>query len=103
MAFERLQPGAANGFNEPAELWVEIGRAWAERADVYDTERIAAGDEYSSLRARFFVRSSALTRGLSSMDRLLADGRQWEIRGVKEAKGKRHELIEITAVTRSGG
>lgn len=100
--FERNAEGAVNGFNESSDGWGKLCNAWAKRVDISDKERIATGAEASTLVARFTVRSTPKTRGLTTDDRLICDGATWNIRGVKEARGGRNRFIEVTAESVSG-
>ncbi|WP_138423717.1 phage head completion protein [Maritimibacter alexandrii] len=73
--------------------------AWAARMDLSDAERLKAGIEDGFLRTRWTVRSNAKTRSITAGDMMIADGRNWDIKGVKEAGGSgRHRYLEITAV-----
>ncbi len=98
ITIERLTEGAANGFNEPAETWAEIAQEWAKKTDVSDGEKVTAGNTYSARLSRFVVRSNAVTRTVTSEDRLSYDG-VWDVKGVKELD--RNRFIEITAQKRS--
>jgi SPP1 family predicted phage head-tail adaptor len=88
-------------FNEPVETWTEIANLWARRRDASDSQKIeymAAGQVGSFTVARFTVRSSAITRTITPVDRLTHEGKVWQIRGVKEADEGRRRFIEITAL-----
>lgn len=73
----------------------------AERKDVSDGERFAAGQVGASLMTRFVVLSDADTRGVTPVYRLTHDGATWNILGTKETKDGRNHFIEITAVRRA--
>lgn len=68
-------------------------------ADVKDSERFAAGQVNVALETRFTVRSSSFTRGILATDRLKLEGQTFEIKGIKEAQGRR-QLIELTCARR---
>lgn len=103
VTFERITPGAANGFNEPTEVWETLCQAWAKRMDVSDSEKVQAGEEGNALVARFRVRSTAKTRSLTGDDRMVLDG-VWNIKGAKEVSGAgRRRQIEVTAVRDNDG
>jgi SPP1 family predicted phage head-tail adaptor len=72
---------------------------WAHRRDVSDGERWRAGEVQAHITARFRVRSSAFTRDLSPKDRLICEGRVYDISGIKELDRRR--TLEITAAARS--
>lgn len=85
-----------NGLN--TELtWGDHGAPiWASFLPVSDAERWSAGQMTATTMARFQVRSSAFTRGVDAKDRLMHDGREYEIIGAKPIGRRR--FIEITAV-----
>ena len=77
---------------------MDYATRWAERNDLSDGERVAAGQVGSYLMSRFKIRSDSQTRTVTAKDRLSHDDAFWNIKGVKEAKGGRSRFIEITAV-----
>lgn len=84
-----------DGFGQ-AETWADHGSPiWASRRDVSDAEKAGAGQVSATVMARFQVRASTFTRGLNPKDRLICDGREFEVMGLKEAIDP--GLIEITA------
>lgn len=83
------------GYTETATT---LGKVWASRKDVSDAEKAAAGTVEGTVRARFIVRSSSLTRGLKPKDRLTEGGLVFEIVGVKQVG--RRDMLEITAEAR---
>jgi len=83
------------------EVWSDHGtKQWASKKDVSDGERMAAGWVEASVVSRFLVRWSAFTRGITPKDRLVCEGLEMEILGIKEAGG-RHRWLEITATGRN--
>lgn len=81
------------------ESWADYGAPiWAARKDVSDGERAAAGWIEATSVARFTVRSSTFTRGLTPKDRIAAEGRGYDIQGIKELG--RRDWLEITAIAR---
>jgi head-tail adaptor len=83
------------------ETWGDHGAAvWGSRADLRDSEKIAAGQVMATLASRFVVRASDFTRAITPKDRFACDGREWEVVGVKEGPGRR-QWIEITATSRA--
>lgn len=86
--------------NEPVENWGDIATVWARRRDASDSQKIeyiAAGQVGAFIVARFTIRSSVVARSVTPVDRILHDGKVWDIKGVKEADEGRHRFIEITA------
>lgn len=87
---------APNEFNEPVMTWADFKTVRAMRRDVSDGEKLAAGQIGSSLQSRFTVRSSTETRTVTPSDRLVHEGENWNIHGVKEANEGRFRFIELT-------
>jgi SPP1 family predicted phage head-tail adaptor len=90
-----------NELNEPVETWTDFISYRAQRKDVSDGEKFAAGTVGSSLRSRFVIRSTADSRTVTPLDRLVHDGDIWNIDGVKQSDQGRDRFIEITAVCRA--
>ena len=86
----QMTPGAA----------VTLCTVWAARRDISDGERFKAGEKAAEMVARFVVRSTADTRGITAKDTLKSDaGTELEIIGVKAVQES--ALIEITTAARS--
>jgi len=81
------------------EAWADLGTVWASRKDVSDGEKAAAGTMQAVVVARFVVRSSTFSRGLTPKDRLTEGGRTFQITGIKEMG--RRDFLEITAEARA--
>ena len=80
--------------------WADYGPpVWAERRFVSDREQIAAAQVAARITARFVVRWSDLTGAITPKDRLICEGREYDITGVKEIG--RREGVEITAAARA--
>lgn len=89
----------ANSLNEQVATWSELTTVSASRRFVSDGEKIAAGQVTAFAMARFIVRHSDLIAGVSGKDRLIFDGRTWNIHGNKPLDaGGRDRFREITAV-----
>lgn len=81
------------------ETWANYGSAqWAEKTDISDGEKWRAGSVGASVTTRFRVRWSTVMSELTPKDRLVCDGRDYDIVGIKEI-GRRNSL-EITAAAR---
>lgn len=97
ITIERFE-GAPNELGEIVDPdWRPLMTIWAGRKDVSDGEKFAAGGISGFLAARFVVRYSSQTVDIRYSDRLLHDGREWNIVGIKEAREGRRQFIEITA------
>ncbi|MBO9589069.1 phage head closure protein [Devosia sp.] len=82
-------------FNQPTTTWSLLADRWASKEDVSDGEKVRASQVGSSLTTRFRVDYDEQTASLTTADRLLHEGKTYDISGVKEI-GTR-EGIEITA------
>lgn len=85
-----------NALNEPINTWADLKTLWARRQDVTDGEKFAADQVGSFLMSRFVIRSTALTRTITAMDRVSHDDVIWAIKGAKETKEGRNRFIELT-------
>ena len=89
-----------DGFGQ-VEIWADHGEPiWAAKTDISDGERWRAGEVAADISARFIVRWSTFSAGLTPKDRMICEGRTFEIVGIKEGKG-RHAWLEITAAARN--
>lgn len=82
-------------FNNPVENWEPIGRVWASKEDVRDSERAIGKQVGAEITTRFQIRYSSEMATLNPKDRILLDGRTYDIVGVKEIG--RREGLEISA------
>jgi len=81
---------------QSVETWAAHGDGvWASKQDVSDGEKVQAGGVSAVLTARFQVRSSEFTRGITAKDRLVYNGSSFDIFGIKEVG--RNYMLEITA------
>jgi SPP1 family predicted phage head-tail adaptor len=82
------------------EVWADHGTpVWASKREISDRERMAAMEVSASITTRFQVRYSAFTAGITPKDRLICEGREYEITGIKELG--RRQGFEITASARA--
>ena len=96
---ERAELGSADGFNNRAVQWVLFSKQWAEKFDVSDRERVAASEVGAEITTRFRIEWSENLSGVNPKDRVVHQGRIYDIAGVKEL-GTRQGL-EITANARA--
>lgn len=86
------------------ESWANHGQPVpASKEDVSDGERWRASEVQAHITTRFMVRWSAFTSSITPADRLIFEGLEYDISGVKEPKGTRRKWIEITAAARNDG
>lgn len=72
----------------------------AKKTDVSDGERVRAMQVQAAITARFVVRWSPFTVDLTPKDRLVCEGVEYDITGIKEL-GDRRSFLEITAAARA--
>ena len=84
--------------NAPLETWTVLATVWASKRDVTDVERLRADEVGSALTTRFAIRWSTDVDDLGADDRLIFDGRTYNIEGVREIG--RHDGLEINATAR---
>lgn len=95
---------ADDGFGS-SELWFGDQRdnlgdpVWAQKKEISDGERWRAGEVAAHVTARFVVRWSSFTAGITPKDRLVCEGRTYNIVWIKEIEGRR-QWFEITAAAR---
>jgi head-tail adaptor len=82
------------------ETFATLATRWASRKDVSDGEKEQAGGLSGRLVSRFQMRWDTVTALLTTKDRLVCDGRIWDLIGVK-LYGGRQEAVELTAVARA--
>lgn len=86
-----------NGPLGSEEVWADHGSPISgSRSDVSDSEKFAAATVQATIDARFVVRFTAFTRAITPVDRLICEGRDYNIIGVKEV-GERRRFLEISA------
>jgi SPP1 family predicted phage head-tail adaptor len=89
---------ADDGFGQ-APTWAELATVWASKRDVSDAERFASGEVAAQITTRFRIRWSSVVAGIDPRDRLICEGRTYDIVAVKEIG--RREGLEITAAARA--
>lgn len=72
----------------------------ASKRDLSDAERQRAGEVQAHVTTRFVLRWSPFIATINPKDRLVCEGRTYEIAGVKEADG-RLQWIELTCAART--
>lgn len=90
-------------FGGEVAIWssIVVGGVWANYAPVSDGEKLSAGEVSSTLSARFTVRYDSAWSDVSALDRLVFEGKTFDIWGAKETADGRRRFIEITAAARS--
>jgi SPP1 family predicted phage head-tail adaptor len=87
-------------YGAPVQAWVDLATVWANYKPVSDAEKVSAGEVGATLSARFTIRYDSAWADVSALDRVLFEGRTFDVFGAKEVDGRR-QFIEITAAARS--
>ena len=72
----------------------------AARRDLSDGERWRAGEVQAHVTTRFVLRWSPFTAAITPKDRLLCEGREYEVTGIKEGEGRR-QWLEMNCAVRT--
>ena len=87
-----------NGLGEGVETWATLATRKAQRSDVSAAESFRAQEVGAQLTTRFTIRYSGELATLNPRDRLLFDGRNYQITGVREKQRRR--WLEVDCVAR---
>lgn len=85
-------------FNEEIETWGTLAEVWARRDDVSAAESFRAREVGAQLTTRFRIRYSVTVATLNPRDRLVFNGRVYNITGVREKQ--RNRWLEVDCVAR---
>jgi SPP1 family predicted phage head-tail adaptor len=100
VTLERASVTQDPGSGENVETWATLAAdVFAEKHDVSDGERVAAAEVSATITTRFQISWADEYSDLNPTDRLVCDGRTYDIWAVKEI-GYREDL-EITASARA--
>lgn len=89
-----------DSFNEQVETWETLATVSAGKRDVSSSEAMRAQEIGAQLTTRFMVRRVPAITDLNPRDRLVFEGRAYNITGVREPVDTRNAWIEIDAVVR---
>lgn len=95
ITLQRASTAQDHGTGEEVATWVPIATVWASKRDVSDGERLASAQVQASITTRFVIRWSLGVSDLNPKDRVMFEGRIYDIAAVKEIG--RREGIEISA------
>jgi len=88
-----------DGFGEAIATWANLATVPAQFMPVSDAEKWKNDEVSAEMTARFRIRFSSTTSTLNPKDRLIFDGLEHDIHGVKEIG--RRDFLEITASARA--
>lgn len=85
-----------NDYGEEIATWADIAKVWAQRKDMRGSERYQAQQQVATLATTYVILYRA---GLSPVDRLVDDGRVYDIKGIAEIG--RRKIIELVCEARA--
>lgn len=88
-----------NDFGEEVHAWGQIAEVWAGVTPVSDTERFRGSQVGAEITTRFVVRYSGQARDVTAEDRIVYEGRVFDLVGIKELG--RREGYEISAIAKA--
>lgn len=100
LTLQRFTSTQDPGSGENVETWSDLATVWANYKPVSDGEKMQAGEVSATLSARFTIRYDSAWADLSALDRVVFEGRTFDVWGCKEVDGRR-QFLEITAAVRS--
>lgn len=100
LTLQRFTSTQDPGSGENVETWSDLATVWANYKPVSDGEKMQAGEVSATLSARFTIRYDSAWSDLSALDRVVFEGRTFDVWGCKEV-GVRRQFLEITAAARS--
>ena len=91
---------ATNVYGERRLTYTTLITVWAElmKAGEGMTERITTNQDMPVQRVRFKIRSSSDSRGIKADDRVLYDGKYYNIQGIEEV-GRQDQLVLLCQIT----
>jgi SPP1 family predicted phage head-tail adaptor len=89
---------AANAYNELVETWADYVTVWTAHVDATVGETLRAAEVGAKISIHFTVRFSPETETITPKDRLLFEGKTFDIIGMREIQ--RNHWLEIHAVAR---
>lgn len=99
ITLERFNYTTDSGSGEQVKTWSALATVWASKRDVSDSERVASAEVSAEIGTRFQIRWDSSWSDLNPKDRVVYDGRTYDIVGVKELG--RREGLEISAKARA--
>lgn len=96
VTIRRAAAPARNALNEQVESWEDFGSFAAEQLQQRPTESWKAGQTAAQTETVWRLRWLARTAGITPSDRLVCDGREYQIIGVTEPV--RRTVIEIVGI-----
>lgn len=101
ISFQRQAAARDSMGGSTDEGWVELIKVWAKRVDANDAERQDSAERSATRVTRWKVRSSTIVKTVTPVDRILFDGDDYQIEGIKETKEGRNNYLWFTTVVRN--
>jgi SPP1 family predicted phage head-tail adaptor len=89
-----------NAFNEQIETWELLVKVSGGKRDASSSEGFRAQEVGAQLTTRFMVRRVPALADLNPRDRVIFDGKIYNITGVREPADTRNAWLELDAVVR---
>ncbi|WP_421925483.1 phage head closure protein [Neoaquamicrobium sediminum] len=96
VTIRRLTETGRNAFNEPIVEWADVATVWAQQRPNRGSERFAAAQVNGTAVMTFHIRYRS---DLSTTDRILYEGREYEIVAPPREIGRR-VVTEIDCIAR---
>src|SRR5690625_209968 len=90
-----------NEWNEDVEIWAPLVTVWCAKRDASASESYRAQSVSAQITTRFTIRYSSQVADVNPKDRIIYEGRPYNITAVREAKDGRRVALEIDAVARA--
>ena len=91
--FQRMTQ-SDDGYGNTAISWDDLMTVWADVRETPGKEMLAAGRIAAPRTATVRIRRSTNAMALTEADRMLLDGRPWNIRSIAEV-GRAREVIDL--------
>lgn len=101
IVIQRATLSQGGGYNEPQETWATFLTVWAKRHDASAAEAYRAQEVDAQITTRFTIRYSTQAASITPKDRIVFDGRTYNITAVREPANTRNQWREIDAVARA--
>lgn len=101
ITLERFTFTTDEGSGEQVKTWSSLGDVWANKKDTSDSERVRSAEVAAEISTRFTIRYDSAWSDVGPLDRLVYEGRTFDIVGTKETEDGRRRFIEISASARA--
>lgn len=101
VVFQRLNTEATDDYGQPFSAWEALFTRWGDLIETPGRERLKAGALASEVTATLRIRKSTQADTITSADRVVMRGENWDIESIIQvtAKGKLLEMIIRRGVT----